>query len=347
METITSCNVETLGSAVILSLALGDILDELAEGDIVVASVWAGSYETDAFPNSLIAGLERRFGIRFSLELASPKFDLRRGLSSWATHTKCGVTILLLEFEPGRPFAEVFADLGFALQVLLRKHDVTTPVRVLMPILGTGAQGHELAEVAPALLSAASRSFSQLLGVSEIFIVDRHPERLTEVKHYWDQYLGRGHATQLSSQLAESVKQEIESLYHQHHLLELRQHRWTEDLWKLLRDDRVSSDTLPAICRQIVESVVSDLWSKMKPNRKSRGLADDIEDLKNMGLAQWIIGYLHTLRQFGNYGSHYQGAAKTIPESLSENDLILCLQCIRSILPVWRNWGESIQQSSH
>jgi len=229
-------------------------------------------------------------------------------------------------------------DLTYAIHALLRKKWIKRQARVLLPVLGTGAQRRDVSSVAPSLLKVAAHYFSQLSGISEVVIIDLAMERLLEVKRHWDEYLGRPQSTHLSSELAKSVTNELKEMYDHLRLLDSRKYRWVEELWSLLRDDQISSDTLPAICRQIVETVVADMWHKMKPDRNKRGLADDIEDLKNMGLAQWIIGYLHTLRQFGNYGSHYQGTAKTVPESHAERCLRLSLQCSRSILPVWQHW---------
>lgn len=338
MKLLTSCNVETIGDSVIISLAHGDIINEATNDDVIVASVFAGSYETRLFPQSLIAGLERKFDLSFKRASQSPEFDVRAGLSTWAVRTDTGTVIVILEFEPSADVFEVLIDLTYAIHALLRKKWIKRQARVLLPVLGTGAQRRDVSSVAPSLLKVAAQHFSHLAGISEVVIVDLSMERLLEVKHHWDDYLGRPESTRLSSELANSVTDELKEMYERLRLLDSWKYRWVEELWGMLRDNQITSDTLPAICRQIVETVVADMWRKMKPDRKKRGLADDIEDLKNMGLAQWIVGYLHTLRQFGNYGSHYQGTAKTIPESLAERDLLLCLQCIRSILPVWQQW---------
>ncbi len=338
MKLLTSCNVETIGESVIISLAHGDIINAATNGDVIVASVYSGSYETHLYPNSLIAGLERKYQISFSQASQSPEFDLRAGLSTWALKTEAGPLILVLEFDPEVDVSEIFIDLTYAIQALLRKKWIKRQSRVLLPVLGTGAQKRDVETVAPSLLRVASQHFSHLSGISEIVILDLDLDRVLEVKSHWDRYLGRPETTCLSSDLAKSVLCELRELYERHQLLQLRKYRWTDEFWELLRDEQIDSDTLPAVCRQIVESVVADMWSKIRPERNKRGLADDIEDLKNTGLAHWIIGYLHTLRQFGNYGSHYQGTAKTIPASLAEGDLLLCLQCLRSILTVWRQW---------
>jgi hypothetical protein len=338
MKILTSCNVETLSDSIIISLAHGNILAEANDHDVIVASVFAGSYATQVYPQSLIAGLERKYEISIEKCSRAPAFDVRAGLSTWAIRTKSGSLIVILEFEPGADVFEMLIDLTYAIHALIRKRWITARARVLLPVLGTGAQRRDVSSVAPSLLKVAAQHFSQLNGISEVVIVDLSMERLLEVKHYWDDYLGRPSSTCLSSDLAKSVTNELKEMYERLRIREASHYRWIDELWGLLRDEQINSDTLPAICRQIVESVVADMWRKMKPDRRKRGLADDIEDLKNMGLAQWIIGYLHTLRQFGNYGSHYQGVSKTIPESLSERDLLLCLQCIRSILPVWQQW---------
>lgn len=338
MTTITSCNVETIGESVVISLSHGDLLEDLRPQDVIVASVYKGSYTTDRYPNSFIAAIEKRFGICIEEEAQTPVFDLRVGLSTWVIQTAESQTILILEFDPDCDLKDVFGDLFFALQILIRKRRIVGPCRVLLPILGAGAQRRDVSTIAPALLEMASTHFAHLVGLSEIVIGDRDEGRIQEVKKFWDEYLGRTESVGLTTHLSQAVSAELIQLFEQFELLKHQKQGWIVELWKLLRTNQINSDTLPALCRQIVESIVADLWTRIRPQRNKKTLADDIEDLKNIGLAQWIVGYLHTLRQFGNYGSHYQGSSKTIPDTLTESDLILCLQCIRSILPVWRKW---------
>jgi hypothetical protein len=338
MNTITSCNVATIADCVVISLSHGDLLEELRPQDVIVASVYKGSYITDRYPNSFIAAIEKRFGISIKEEAQSPVFDLRVGLSTWVIQIDDNQMILILEFDPDCDLKDVFVDLFFSLQILIRKSWIVGPCRVLLPVLGAGAQRRDVSAIAPTLLEIASTHYAHLAGITEIVIGDRDESRIKEVKKYWDEYLGRSETVGLTTHLSQAVSSELIQLYEQHELLKYQKQGWIVELWKLLRTNQITSDTLPALCRQIVESIVADFWARIRPQRNKKSLADDIEDLKNMGLAQWIVGYLHTLRQFGNYGSHYQGASKTIPNTLTENDLILCLQCIRSILPVWRKW---------
>jgi hypothetical protein len=338
MKTITSCSFTSPYGSTILSLAVGDILKEATPEDIIVASVAGSSYDTVNFPRTLIAGIEREYDVDFSVAMRKSSFDLRRGLSTWAIVERGMPIVLLIEFTYPVQMEETFLDLTLALEILARKHNVPPQARVLMPILGSGAQRFKVESMAPELLRAADRALTRMIGATEIVILDLSDEKIGAIARVWNQYLGRSSCVRADSGRSQGLIQEISQHIHLMGMAGRQRYRWIEEFCILSRQQQLSSDTLPALCRQIAESVVKDFWARIDPKRRPRGLADDIEDLKNYGLAHWIIGYLHTLRQFGNYGSHLQQQATIFPSQMEENDLALCLQCLNAILPVWQQW---------
>jgi hypothetical protein len=340
MEIITSCSLPTPAGSIILALAHGDILEEASKDDIIVASVAGSSYNTAAFPNTLIAGIERKYDFSFPLERERTSFNLLQGLSSWAITHAGKPLILIVEFRDRNKLEATFLDLSLALQILVRKKGIVPNGRVLMPILGAGAQRITVDQIAPRLLEVAVHVFSKLTDINEIVIVDMSLPRIEKVAEIWNKQLGRAQRVFATSDHAKQLSLEILEQFRQVSLIDQKRHAWSDELLAMLENQRISSDVLPALCRKMAESIVSDLWKKIKPDRKFKGLADDIEDLKNCGMAQWILGYLHTLRQFGNFGSHPQIPDSMYPTALEENDLLLCLQCIRAIVPVWRFWVE-------
>ncbi len=337
MKILSSCSVPTIGESVTLSLAHGDLLSEVTTNDTVVASVFKRSYDTGFFQGTFIGALEDKYKIRFEELSKSPKIDFRSGLSTWATIVDAGPTVIVIEFAPEIDLTETFLNLAVSLEVMLRKRWLPTPARVLMPILGSGAQRIPVSSVAPVLLRAASQGFAQLAGIQQIVVMDRELIRIQEFQTSWDEILGRRRSALLEGPLATSTIMELNNIHSSLRLAELDQFGWITELFSLINTDSVTSNTLPALCRKICESMVRSWWAQKSPKRKSNGLADDVEDLKNIGVAQWSIGYLHALRQFGNYGSHINDASDTVPSAMDHRDLLLCLQCIRSVIPVWHS----------
>jgi len=103
----------------------------------------------------------------------------------------------------------------------------------------------------------------------------------------------------------------------------------------LHQSDEIGIESIFIQGRKLVELMVSDLAKKK--NLKIGGeLMSNIEKLREIKMAPWLLSYMHTLRVFGNEGVHVRLDGKTYsPNTLSKSDLINGLTAIRALMLYW------------
>src|SRR5262249_55177886 len=89
------------------------------------------------------------------------------------------------------------------------------------------------------------------------------------------------------------------------------------------------------IGRRVVEFVADDILSHKTP---SLDLLKKIDDLGGLGIAQWIRGYMHTLRILGNESVHERPSDGRIPAHVEIEDLPVSLFCLQRVVDFWREY---------
>jgi len=106
-------------------------------------------------------------------------------------------------------------------------------------------------------------------------------------------------------------------------------------LKRFVLNEKSKSFELGIAARRFTELMVDDLLQELKYDLFGASLYRKIGYLKDLGIAEWIMSYMHVLRIFGNESAHHQDQASRRPAVISESDLGLCLFCLERLLDFW------------
>src|SRR5262249_53080635 len=104
----------------------------------------------------------------------------------------------------------------------------------------------------------------------------------------------------------------------------------------LLTAEHTRSFDIGFTARRLLEFIVNDLLGV----RENLELTKKIQRLADHGLADWIRSYMHVLKTFGNESAHDRETTRRAPANINEEDLTLCLSCLRRVLGFWVEYRE-------
>jgi hypothetical protein len=108
-------------------------------------------------------------------------------------------------------------------------------------------------------------------------------------------------------------------------------------LQALERRDGICIENICVFGRKLCELLVSHV-AGVHGLKTSPMLMNNIETLgQSKTVAPWICSYMHNLRIFGNETVHSREEIRYVPGKLDQNDLIVALCSLRSLLGFWQN----------
>jgi hypothetical protein len=332
--------VETRHGLRTFELHHGDLTSPAAKADLLIVSAFASEYAP--IPGSLIGALFKRCSISVEDLSLAPEFDLREAFSFWISPELSGrqfkrilgVEIVGSALQPAEVMENVFVGIAILEAKGIRIESVA------LPLLGGGLQEMEADDVVPPLLGAAKRALERSLCLKRILFIDIDASRVEHLRIAMDAALRRVHVTLPKTELIQSLRADIlRALDHTLELFRPAHEALPTELSRILSQVEPRSFEVGLLGRRLAEFITDDLLARPKT---SPDLAKKIEQLAEKGVAPWIRGYLHTLRTFGNESAHEKAATGRVPEALSEDDLAVCLFCIRRILAFWTDNRETL-----
>ena len=320
-----------------IELHEGDLTQLGRPVDVLVLSAYAGSYAP--VPRSLIRSLLDVFSLDVMQLVNEARLDFRSSLGVWISNT-------LEDVRPTLPYTRIIgvemrgsaAGLGealdnvFAAIGLLEAKGISVRTMAL-PLLGTGSQRLEPAEVLAFLLPAVRRAMDRLDTIERVYFVERDHARATAISDAIDSTLQRSSERLGTDEALASVQRELVSSLQRHEgLVSKGHHDLPRELREGLRRDAPRSIELGILGRRLVEFVVDDLGKRVG---SQEGLERKIEFLARDGVAPWIRSYMHVLRVFGNEQAHQKDKENRRPPFVVSKDLAVCLFCM---LRVWEYW---------
>jgi Domain of unknown function (DUF4145) len=323
---------------------------ELLEGDIstldfavdlLVVSAFRGGYEP--IPGTVLGTLMSQHGIDVDALSHSAELDLRIPLGVWiSAELSSGPMDRLMCVEmkgtglaPSTIFENVFAALALA-------EAKNIPVqRIAMPLLGTGNQRMNAAEIV-ALLVPRTRSYLERAYSGEsIYFVEIDGSKAKLISDAMDAHLGRSHVALPQEQLVGFLREDVRNrLLQAKALFESSASRLFNEWIDLLQAPLVRSSEFGVAARKLVELILTQFEV---PNQV---LYKRIRYLEERGdIAPWICGYMHLLRHFGNESAHESMAAGgRRPSVISPADMTAGLFCVQRLLEFWLAERKSVNE---
>jgi hypothetical protein len=99
--------------------------------------------------------------------------------------------------------------------------------------------------------------------------------------------------------------------------------------------DKIGIENFLILSRKLVELLVLSLANQFDIKLGGE-LLSNIEKLRQVRIAPWILSYMHTLRVFGNEGVHVRLDNKIyFPNQISEVDFISGITLLKALLIYW------------
>jgi hypothetical protein len=139
----------------------------------------------------------------------------------------------------------------------------------------------------------------------------------------------------------ESVRREIaDRIQASDRILEKRRPPAFDELSRIVSNPESRSFELAIASRRCVEFIANDILAEGQQGTLFAKL-ERIRKSSDVGIAEWIIMYMHVLRVLGNEAAHGQVTVTRIPPIVHEADLELCLLCVRRLLDFWLDFKKA------
>jgi hypothetical protein len=333
MRLINAIGIDSRNGYRTFELLEGSLTEKEAAADLLVLSAYADEYVPG------LTGVAGSLRHDFGLDVAQlpRELDLRGAFSLWISGP-CTVghfrRVMCLEFNLlERDLPTTIDNIFVGLAVLESKE---MGIRsVAMPLLGAGNQRLDPTEVARLLLPKIRRALERSSCLSRVLFVERDHGRVQELDKAMNALLGRTAVTLPREKLIKGLASDICQ-----HIAKLG--KWVpepnkpllSDLVRNLSQKELRSFEVGMLGRRVCELVVNALVNSTNPRE---ALGNKIKQLKNHGVADWIGGYLTNLQYFGNETAHENKMGDRDPPFLSEEDLTICLFCMRRVLEYWHS----------
>lgn len=325
--------VEGVASRVTLEIRLVDVgaLEEPA--DVLVLSAFTRDYAP--IPSTLVGALGAA-GVDVAALSLHPEIDGREGIRAWVSGGAVAPRIERIvcveaphdDLPPSR-LATLLRAVGDSLALVASRN---LPRRtVYLALVGAGQQGLPPHAIARPLLETVRHLADTVVGLSRVVCFSTDEDALAQISLALDEFLERGpvHAT---GALADSVCSSMVATLARRSIPISEELR--EDLVaELSAQGRRSFTVIGVSARKLVETMLEGLIRA--PTSKSLDLYAKIETLHGLGIAPWMVAYLHTIRTFGNVAAHSAQETKKTPEKPVDEDLALLLMCLQQVVRFW------------
>ena len=309
---------------------------EIYHGDITkvscdVLAISAFHKDYCPVPGTVIAALARNCNVIVKTLEQYPLLDLRKDFCVWISrpvenqlfkYLACvenmGTVNALSDMT-----SDVFSSIGF---LEAKKIMVTS---IALPLIGTGSMGESIRDIMPELIENSRTMLRKYEHLNKVLFVEFDDTKAGLIRDELRQSIGQSYAepktSQLIEHLRESVRADIDALMM---YTSLRERIIIKELKSLFENQQPSTTELGVVARKLAEFIVESIMPKTKTN----DLYQKITGLEQKGIAMWLIYYLHSMRIMGNEVVHLREAVTRAPQSISENDIAICMLCVKSIL---------------
>ena len=294
---------------------------EIYHGDITkvscdVLAISAFHKDYCPVPGTVIAALARNCNVIVKTLEQYPLLDLRKDFCVWISRPVENQLFKYLACVENMGTAnalsdmtsDVFSSIGF---LEAKKIMVTS---IALPLIGTGSMGESIRDIMPELIENSRTMLRKYEHLNKVLFVEFNDTKAGLIRDELRQSIGQSYAepktSQLIEHLRESVRADIDALM----------------MYTSLQQP--STTELGVVARKLAEFIVESIMPKTKTN----DLYQKITGLEQKGIAMWLIYYLHSMRIMGNEVVHLREAVTRAPQSISENDIAICMLCVKSIL---------------
>ena len=332
MERLNLIEIETRWGYRTFELYHGDITQLDEPVDLLVISALPNNY--DPIPNTVVWALQERRSIIVGELAQHPEFDFRHIFGCWVarlSHEPMYQRLLCIESSVRTQiFANALRNIPVVL-AMLEALDIPTH-SLALPLLGAGNQAIAPELVMQPMLDATRKSLSRLQYLEKIVFVEYNVHRAQSLNEAMNTVLGRARVTLSHGVLVDGIRRDIATkIGHALPLAAAESNRCLHDLRRIVASEMCQGFELGIAARRLVEFLVNDLMADQKRSE----LYKRIDELGQLGIADWIRSYMHVLRIFGNESAHQRQRAGRVPISIDEPDLAVCLFCILRLLEFW------------
>ena len=318
----------------------GDLSRPDFEVDAIAVSAFQGGYEP--VPGTLIGALMENCEIDVAALAESPRIDYRQQMGAWLSEKLSGhpfkfIACLEMRGADGShlPVEEAARNL-YGLLMVAQLHDLEVR-SVAMPLLGTGNQGIDPAEVLPGLMDMTRKMLHASPILERVVFMAFDPEALARIDSAMNSSLMRTDAEVQAlppGGLPEAVRSELLNTLRRLHgsIFEMKD---SAELVTHLIDKLDGGGArwfeIASLGRRLCECLVLDLTEQ----EQTASLLHSLQGLPDLGFARWFVNYLHTLRIFGNVASHISTSSATRPADVDADDFLSLLFCLNRVAKFW------------
>jgi O-acetyl-ADP-ribose deacetylase (regulator of RNase III) len=326
MKALNYIEIETKSGYKSFELHCGDITNLDFNVDLLVLSAFSRSYKP--VKGTVIGALYNK-GIDVEKLAEDCQYDFRNCFGTWISKEISDQTfrqIICIEIV-GTNFniEEAIKNLFTTLSVLeVRRLQIHS---IVLPLIGTGEQKQDAKKIISTLVDLSLEFLQHSRFLEKIAFVEYNESKAERLNEEMDTVLGRTKIKVPRGPLVEEIKKEIIGNIEKIIRVDDKNEIFL-DLRTIINSSYCRTFELGGISRKLVEFIVYDL----SPAEKHFELWKKIDSLSSIGIAQWILGYMHILRVFGNEAVHDKKKNTRNPESINEKDLELCLFCILRVV---------------
>jgi hypothetical protein len=344
MEIRNLIEIETAHGFKAIELCEGDVTLLPQKIDLLVVS----AYKNDYIPTSgsIIGALKEKLGIDVHQLAQRPEFDFSDSLGVWISaeiNHAAFSRIACVEFLDYSGVGEVETSVNslFGLISFCQMHNVIIR-EMAMPLIGSGQQRISPDKLLPFIIPACQKLLNNHPELRKIILIEREESKLAAFDAALNQYLIRSAVdvqTIPKSTVINNLKKEI--LIDLRHLRQSMEacnpaHRTVGELAILLEKSEVRFFELGLMVRRAAEAFVKDILGEKNLKSDLLTSIDNLRSKKN--ISNWITGYLHILRTFGNEAAHDKDNSQRNPSDIQQKDIITLLHCLSRIIEFWREY---------
>ncbi len=317
-------------------LHLSDITKLEERVDVMAVSAFDRHY--DPKEKTVIGALYHQLHISVEELAKNPVLDFRDQAGCWVSHEldsdRIGRIICVeaigSSFEPGDSIQNLFAILSF-LDLM------SIPVKTLaLPLLGAGNQEQPADLMIDVMLRESKKALKRIAGLRRVMYVTNSNETAHQLDDAMNKKLRRINLVLPQDDLVESLRTKLEQSLNNVKQCVKPTPPLIADLRRVLIEQDSRSFEVGVVGRRLAELVVSDLLGK----EHTPNLGKSMKSLPTLGVAAWVVSYLHVLRTLGNESAHEGAKGDRIPSNVSEDDITLILVCVQRILDFWMDYRE-------
>ncbi|HEU4710284.1 MAG TPA: DUF4145 domain-containing protein [Pyrinomonadaceae bacterium] len=341
MKPINLIEIETSWGFRSFELHEGDITQLDFTVDVLAISAFKGDYEP--VPGTVIEALLKNVQIDMKELSKRREFDLVEAFGCWIAKVAPGKNferILCAEIVGGKFETKEVIENVFAVLSMLEMKKIR-PEILALPILGAGQQQQSASEVIKELLDCSLRYMQQSASIKKVVFVARRKTRAQELDKAMNELLGRVKVVVPRGDWHENTRRRIlTSIEAAGHLAGTGTSIFL-DARRVFSSNQIRSFEMGITARRLVEFIVNSLLQK----RVAPDLCGRIDALADIGVAEWLRSYMHTLRIFGNESAHEKQKVNRRPAVISEADIGVCLLCLEQVLGFWLHQKKNESQT--